>query len=306
MCTDLHQHVWTPQLVEALAARRRLPLIDRAGGLDVLHADSERPYIVDPDANSPEARTNLADQDRLQQVVVALSSPIGIETLPRTEAVELIDAHLAGLQDLPSEFLAWGPIALDELDITDVDAVLARGCVGVSLPAPALAGPARLDAIGPLLERIERAGAPLFVHPGRAVTQSPREAPLDEPVWWQAMTGYVGQMQAAWLSFAAYGRRMHPELKVVFAMLAGCGPLQAERFEQRGGPQLELHDPLSFYDTSSYGPRAIETVARLAGAGQLVYGSDRPVVEPKLNGREAVLQRQAGELLSGARRPVPA
>ena len=76
--------------------------------------------------------------------------------------------------------------------------------------------------------------------------------------------------------------------------------------EQRGGPQLELHDPLTFYDTSSYGPRAIETMARLVGPGQLVYGSDRPVVEPKLNGREAVLQMQAGEVLSGTRRAVPA
>ena len=227
MRTDLHQHVWTPQLVEALAARRRLPLIDRADGLDMLHADGERPYIVDPGANSAEVRTKLAGHDRLEQVVVALSSPIGIEMLPRAEAGELIDAHLAGLRDLPSAFLAWGPIALDELDIADVEGVLARGCVGISLPAPSLAGPARLDAIGLLLERIERAGAPLFVHPGRAVTQWPREAPLDEPVWWQAMTDYVGQMQAAWLTFAAHGRHVHPELKVVFAMLAGCGPLQS-------------------------------------------------------------------------------
>lgn len=120
------------------------------------------------------------------------------------------------------------------------------------------------------------------------------------------MTGYVSQMQAAWLTFASHGRRLHPKLRVVFAMLAGCGPLQVERFAQRGGAQLELRDPLTFFDTSSYGPRAIETMARLVGPDQLVYGSDRPIVEPVLTGREAVLQVRAGELLAAADRAVAA
>jgi hypothetical protein len=35
-----------------------------------------------------------------------------------------------------------------------------------------------------------------------------------------------------------------------------------------------------FYDTSSYGPRAVRAMARIVGPEQLVYGSDRPVVEP--------------------------
>lgn len=306
MRTDLHQHVWTPQLVEQLARRRRLPLVDLESGLPVLHSDGERPYVIDPHSSRREALVALAGRDPVDQIVVAMSSPIGIETLPRAEAVELIEAHLAGVQALGKGFLAWGPVALDESDPADVDLLLAGGCVGISLPAPALVGADRLEEAGPLLERVARAGVPLFVHPGRPVNPRPREAPLDEPLWWQAMTDYVSQMQAAWLTFATDGRRLHRDLVVVFAMLAGCGPLQSERFEQRSGATIDLSDPLTFYDVSGYGPRASETMATLVGPSQLMYGSDRPVVEPALTGREAVLQAQASELLSRTERVMAA
>ena len=41
-----------------------------------------------------------------------------------------------------------------------------------------------------------------------------------------------------------------------------------------------VHDPLTFFDTSSYGPRAIDAMIRVVGIDRLLYGSDRPVVEP--------------------------
>jgi hypothetical protein len=37
------------------------------------------------------------------------------------------------------------------------------------------------------------------------------------------------------------------------------------------------------------------------GASQLVYGSDRPVLEPIPSGREAILQASAASLLTPAR-----
>ena len=61
-------------------------------------------------------------------------------------------------------------------------------------------------------------------------------------------------------------------------MLAGTAPLLGERLAVRGGPPADLADPLVFYDTSSFGPKAIDALAGVCGAAQLVYGSDRPVV----------------------------
>ena len=41
-----------------------------------------------------------------------------------------------------------------------------------------------------------------------------------------------------------------------------------------------VHDRLTCFDTSSYGPRAIDAMLRVVGVDRLLYGTDVPVVEP--------------------------
>jgi predicted TIM-barrel fold metal-dependent hydrolase len=288
MRADVHQHIWTEPLVRALSRREALPLVRFSDGLCVLHSAAEQPYLIDLEAEAPVRRAALLGEDGLDLALIAISSPIGIEALPRDEALDLIEAHLDGVAALPPQFAAWGPIALDGAEPGDVDALAARGCVGVSLPAGAIATPERLDALGAVLERAATLGLPVFVHPGRACRER-AAADFGEPLWWRALTDYVGQMQAAWLTFAAHGRREHPSLTIVFAMLAGCAPLQAERLAVRGGPRVTLRDPLTYYEISSYGTAAIDPIAALVGKGQLLYGSDRPVIEPVPNWFDAAL-----------------
>ena len=288
---DVHQHVWTAPLLAALRERERLPFVRQSGDLTVLHSAGEQPYLIDLAAEAPQRRAALLSADGLDLALVAVSSPIGIECLAPEEARALIEAHLDGVAELGPRFAAWGPLAIAQPDPTDVDALLARGCVGISLPACAITGPDALDAIAPVLRRAAEHGLPVFVHPGLCATEAQA---LNQPLWWGALTDYVAQMQAAWLSFAALGRREHPELTVVFAMLAGGAPLLSERLAARGGPAIDLRDPRVLYDTSSYGPTAIEAMARRVGPQQLVYGSDRPVIEPVATGRDLLLQRQAG------------
>lgn len=310
MLADLHQHIWTAPLIDALAQRDELPLVRHERGLTVLHAAGEQPYVIDRAAETPARRADLLRADGLEVAVIAPSSPIGIEALPRADARELIAAHLEGVFALPPQFLGWGPVGLDHPNPADVDEFLSRGCVGISLPAGALAGRASIDAVGPLLERAALRAAPLFVHPGNALQADRRAAPgAAQAPWWRALTDYVAQMQAAWLAFAAHGRAQHPELIVVFSMLAGGAPLLSERLVARRGPDVELRDPLIFYDTSSYGPAAVEMMARTVGPDQLAYGSDRPVIEPLKTGRERPLQENAGRLVAGLEstgaRPAP-
>jgi 6-methylsalicylate decarboxylase len=298
---DVHQHLWTAPLLDALAAREHLPFVRRARGLAVLHCAGEQAWAIDVTSETPRRRGDLIRLDGLDRALIALSSPIGIEALPRDEARQLIDAHLAGIGELSPEFAAWGPLALDRANPNDVDDLTARGCAGVSLAAGALADPSGLDRIGAVLERAEDLGAPVFVHPGPAPGPHPPEPSLNQPLWWAALTGYVAEMQAAWLTFATVGRREHPRLTILFAMLAGGAPLLSERLAVRGGPPIELRDPLTFYETSSYGPVAIEAMAARVGAGQLMYGSDRPVVDPvPAAGWDATLQANAARFLTRA------
>jgi 6-methylsalicylate decarboxylase len=298
MLIDAHQHIWTEPLLERLAQRDSLPLVRYEDGLTVLHSAAESPWVIDVAAESPQRRAARVREDGLDLALVAISSPIGIEALPRERALELIDAHLDGVLALPSEFAAWGPIAVDGAEPGEVDQLLGRGCVGISLTAGALASPDALERLGPVLERVARLDVTLFVHPGRAPGQRATPSEFGEPLWWRALTDYVSQMQAAWLSFVTRGRREHPELKVLFAMLAGGAPLLAERLDARGGPGVDLRDPKIFYENSSYGPAAVEMMARRVGEAQLLYGSDRPVIDPQPTGRDRLLQANGAKLLA--------
>jgi 6-methylsalicylate decarboxylase len=293
MRIDIHQHLWTEPLLHALETRARLPFARRDLGVCTIHLAGEGASAVDLASERPERRAALLSRDGVDRALIALSSPLGIEALPRAEAQALIDAHLDGVEARGAQFGAWGPLALDGLCAEDVDAVLGRGCVGVSLPAGALAPPSSVALLNPVLARLEQLEVPLFIHPGPGLGSRPGECSLGDPLWWPALTGYVAQMQAAWLAFGALARRAHPRLRVVFAMLAGGAPLLSERLDARGGPAIDVRDPRTFYDTSSYGPVAIEAMARRVGGQQLLYGSDRPVVEPLTSGREALLRENA-------------
>jgi hypothetical protein len=217
MRVDVHQHLWTGALLAGLAARECPPLVRRSNGLTLLHTRAEQPDVSDVAMESAQQRAELVRRDGLDLALIAISSPLGIEALPRDIALELIDAHLEGVAALPGEFAAWGPVALDRADVDQVYRLLARGCVGVSLPAGALAGPDQLSRVGAILERTALRGVPLFVHPAPAPDEWRAGAWFGEPLWWQALTDYVAQMQAAWLTFASLGRREHPRLVVIFA-----------------------------------------------------------------------------------------
>jgi len=278
---DVHQHFWPEPFVEGLARRSRPPFVRRDGEGWCVRLNGEPDAPIAPSAHHPVLRAEALAHDRVDVALLCMSSPLGVEALPAEEARPLLDAWHDGVRELDARFGVWRAIALDGAGPADVDAVLDRGGVGLSLPAGALRTPERLERAGPLLEALERRDAPLLVHPGPGLEDrlgGSAPAPGTAP-WWPALASYPAQLQAAWLAFAAAGRHAHPRLRVVFAALAGGAPLHAERIAARGGPAHAVGDPLTFYDTSSYGPRAVDATVRVTGVDVLVHGSDRPVVD---------------------------
>ena len=271
--TDVHQHLWSESLVAALAARTSPPRAGRVrGGLELVLSAEPGSALA---AEDPDRRAALLATDGIDRALIALSAALGIEELPPDQADTLLSAYAQDVRRLPASFAAWGSIPLGDADPRRVDALLDEGFSGLCLPAGAISSRPALDRLGPVLERLERRGAPLFVHPGPARTHI-----ADAPRWWPALADYVAGLQRAWLAWTAFGRGAHPALRVAFAALAGLGPLHAERLAARGGPAGAAGDPLTFYDTSSYGPVAMEAMAAAVGRAQLVYGSDRPVASP--------------------------
>ena len=277
---DIHQHLLTERVIGALASRTEAPCARRDGSGWTIRIAGEPEFAFDPDANDPDARAAMVEADGVDRALVCLSSVLGIETLPPGEAAPLLDAYAADARDLPDAFQSWAATGIAEHDPDELDARLDAGQIGLCVPAGPLAGVAELDRLAPLLERLESLDAPLLVHPGAAAPDAGVPDPRT-PGWWAALTRYVTEMSNAWHAFVAFGRPQHPRLRVVFVMLAGLGPLHLERLTARGGSGSIALDQDVFFDTSSYGPQAIDAMVRAQGIDQIVYGSDRPVVEPR-------------------------
>jgi 6-methylsalicylate decarboxylase len=271
--TDIHQHLWPEPLLRALGQRSEPPMLVRGGDGWTLRLVGEPEARVDLAAHDPGARSALAAADGIESVLVAPSTPLGIEVLPAAEAGPLLAAYHEGAAALGAPFTAWASVGLAAPDGAALAGLLGQGFAGACVAADALGDPAGYDHLGPVLETLERHDAPLLVHPGPVPAPPP-----SAPGWWSALTHYVSTMQTAWYAFALWGRPAHPRLRVCFAMLAGLAPLHRERLLARGGEAVR--DPGVFLDVSSYGERAIDAVLREIGVDQLVYGSDRPVVAP--------------------------
>jgi 6-methylsalicylate decarboxylase len=242
---DIHQHLWPEQLVAALRRRDRPPRID--GDRLIL---GEGTFEAGLDAHSLEARVALLDSAGVDAAVVSLQPTLACDGIP-----ELVDAYHDGI----AELVAASGGRLRAFAVADCRDGFAGACV----PAAAV-----VAGLGELPSALVSAGQVLFVHPG-PVPPPPEGA----PPWWSALVDYPAQMQAAYAAWLTNG---HPELKVVFAFLAGGAPFQLERLRARGG---EVPEMAVFFDTASYGPLALRLTGEACGPNCLVFGSDAPVMD---------------------------
>src|SRR5215207_5779876 len=155
---DVHQHLLSEPLIGELARRQSPPMLTRLGGGWTLRVSGE-----------PDSTLSLAATD----------------TAVRGEQLRRDEVDRAGDRDAPGGGVpapAGGPpprrrSAAGRLRRLGGGAAggarPGRGrrrhrprLVGLSLPASALAGPAALERVGPLLARLEAHRVPLFVHPG--------------------------------------------------------------------------------------------------------------------------------------------
>ena len=197
--------------------------------------------------------------------MVSLQPSLGLGELETAEAERLEEAWVDGVRALSDasggRLRAFSPTTVRE------------GLAGVSVGSAVFAD---FDASAPLLDAVSDAGLVLFVHPDAGTPPGD-----SRPAWWEWVVGYPARMQEAYLAWLAFGRARWPTLRVLFAMLGGGGPFQLERLARRGVDVRSALDPNTFFDVSTHGRRAIELCLQTFGVGQLVYGSDTPVVDPQ-------------------------
>lgn len=271
---DVHQHLWPDELVDRLRARSRAPYLRGW----TLHTDGEPPYDVDPAGHHVATRVAANHDAGVTTACLSLSSPLGIEQLLRPEAQPLLDAWHRGVRELPDHFRAWASVSSEDPDLVALSRLLREDrFVGVQLPATDLSTPLAWERAAGVLVTAERAGKPVFVHPG----PEPRRVLAGRlPEWWAPVVGYTAQLQAAWWGWHAVGgRRLFPHLRLLFGAGAGLAPVLVERHALRGGGRTTV-DPDVYVDTSCTGERALEAVVRVLGIDALVLGSDRPYGDP--------------------------
>lgn len=247
MRIDFHQHVWTDEFLAALKQRSRPPYL--RGRRLVLPQGGE--FDVDPDAYSLTKRLEELDRGKLDAAIVSL--PPTME--PTRDLVDAWNEGARNLLGIASSRLV--PLAYGEA---------LPGFCGAAVAAEELLD---LNSTGPLLDQLQEKQQFLFVHPGPASPSSVG--------WWAPGVTYTTQMQAAYAHWVAAGSSRWPRLRVVFALLAGGAPFQIERLIRRGFDPRAPFKANIWFDTSSYGSRALEMTLQTFGASRLVFGSDAPV-----------------------------
>jgi 6-methylsalicylate decarboxylase len=255
---DVHQHLWPPGLIDALRRRKAPPRI-KGSQLELATGT----YTLDVNAHELDARLESLDDDGIEIAVVSLQ-PTLAEPLPP----ELVDAYHEGIVELTAE--SGGRI------VPLAAGAALPGFAGACVAAGALVD---VDAIAALLDELDRKGQMLFVHPG------PGGSDDGKPAWWSAGVDYVAQMQLAHGAWLADGAMRWPNLPVVFAIMAGGACIQLERLAGRGLDVRLALEANVYFDTASYGRRALELCLATYGVRHVLYGSDVPVTssEPTLS-----------------------
>jgi hypothetical protein len=251
---DVHQHLWPEGLVRALERRSEPPRL--RGSL--LELTCEGPFEMDIAAHLPERRLELLDRVGVDVAVISPAPTCELE-----QHADLRDAYDEGIGQLVGaaggRFLAFSA------------GRCLPGFAGACVSAEAI-----LAGCEQLQRQLEAAGQVLFVHPGPPRGPAPERA----PAWWAPGVDYTSQMQAAYATWIFRDADRFPRLRVLFAILAGGAAAQLERLESRGVDARTALRPNAYLDVASYGRRALELSLAAVGPGQLVYGSDMPVIDP--------------------------
>jgi 6-methylsalicylate decarboxylase len=250
--TDIHQHLWPPSFLTALAARSEPPRL-RGRALELAGAPS---WELDVASHELDNRLALMDRAELDCAVVSLQPTLGVDP-------ELEETWEEGILELAA---ATGgrilPLAAREPR---------PGFAGLCVAGADLLD---LNALAPRLDALTQRGEWLFVHPGPAGT------PAGMPPWWPAIVDYTAELQAAYAAWLAGGAARWPDLDVVFAILAGGAPVQLERMVARGLDERSAMLPHIWFDVATYGRRALDLAMSTFGVEPMLFGSDLPILDP--------------------------
>ncbi|WP_404429512.1 amidohydrolase [Microbacterium lacus] len=294
MTIDVHAHLLLPA-VQAEVQRRDPEGVAEAAALELTRNGGESLAASGamigariPKLTAVEARLAAMDEQGVDTQWVSASpnhfypwAGASLAVWTATEANRLIAEHVGAA---PERLVGLGLVPLQHPDrIVECldDAVVARGLAGVEISS--FAGDVELsdERLEPFWARAAELGAVIFLHPFGCS--------LDERLDRFYLSNTVGQptenaVALSHLIFAGVLDR-HPDLKIVAAHGGGYLPFAIGRSDRawnvRPEAQRCAHAPSSYlkkmwFDTVVHDPVALRHLVEVAGASQVVLGSDFP------------------------------
>ena len=288
MILDFHNHYFPPEYLDAIREGGSHFRVDTDDdGNPVLHSPGDYNVLV-PGHRDLDFRQAVLDEAGVQMQVITFTAPgTSIETPDR--AVELCrvvnDAFAAEARARSDRFtsLATLPMNAPEAAAAEAERVVGElGLPGVMLLSNASGVPLFEERFWPVYERLNEAGAVIYIHPTYPVGVEVMERFMLMP-----MVGFLMDttLAAAGLIYGGVVERF-PEITWVLAHLGGAVPYLAERFDRGFEAYPECREKCTvlpseqlrgfYYDTVNFDAACLRLAIEFAGVDHIVAGSDYP------------------------------
>ena len=288
MLIDFHNHYYPFEYLDAIReGESAFRITEDDEGNPVLHSPGDYNVLV-PGHRDLDFREEVLDESGVDMQVITFTAPgTGIEEPAR--AVELCrivnDALAREVRDRSGRFASLGTLPMNDPGAaeTEVERILGPlGLPGVMLYSNASGVPLWDDRFAGVFQRLDEAGAVVYIHPTYPVGVEVMEEYMLMP-----MVGFLMDttLAAAGLVYSGVMER-HPGIDWVLAHLGGAVPYMAERFDRgfeaypacrerctvRPSEQLRR----VWYDTVNFDLACLRLAIEFAGVDRIVAGSDYP------------------------------
>lgn len=288
MLIDFHNHYYPFEYLDAIregGSAFRVTVDD--DGNPVLHSPGDYNVLV-PGHRDLDVRERVLDQAGVDMQVITFTAP-GTSIEAPERAVELArvinDALAKEVVNRPDRFTSLGTLPMNDPEAAAKEAervVGSLGLPGVMLYSNASGVPLYEDRFGPVYERLDEAGAVVYIHPTYPVGVEVMEEFMLMP-----MVGFLMDttLAAAGLVYSGVLER-YPNIDWVLAHLGGAVPYMAERFDRgfdaypacrercTARPSEQLRR--LYYDTVNFDPACLRLAIDFAGVDRILAGSDYP------------------------------
>lgn len=288
MIIDFHNHYYPYEYLDAIRDEgSHFRVTTDAEGNPVLHSPGDYNVLV-PGHRDLDIREGVLDDAGVDMQVITFTAP-GTSIEEPARAVELCrvvnDALAKEVRNRSARFTALGTLPMNDPQAAAVEATRVTGALGlpgVMLFSNASGVPLYDDRFQPVFERLNDAGAVVYIHPTYPVGVEVMEEYMLMP-----MVGFLMDTTLATAGLVYSGTmERHPDITWVLAHLGGAVPYMAERFDRGFEAYPACRERCTvlpseqlkrvYYDTVNFDPACLDLAIEFAGPDHIVAGSDYP------------------------------